>query len=624
MPLCAANWSKRASLSRNCSRRRYSSVTSRKTSTAPMTTPAASWMGAQLSAIWRSVPSRAMSAVWLARPMMRFSRRARPTGISASCRVSAWMMRKTSAMGRPRASPVLHPVSVSATALRLTTLPSASQAMTPSPIERSVADRCSSLSPQLGLLGADARVGAAEQDIDHRQQERQQHPAGGPGQGQQPREGRLFGGDVAHDQQVADLFARSVPQGYGGNPPVLPIGVDLPVRFEVCVLARHLAGPGREGVGQAALGGVDHHAMGQAVPRRPPVRAGASLFPGLPVQTLLADDHGQLVAGAVVQRLQHILDLLAEFHIAGQRPPSKTGCTTRRVKVPACPISMPEAVWPVRSASRAVKRSKRSPRFSGLWTRSRQTRCGIAKVEMREMVLPAQRLEHGPPGGQQTGGVALAQGLLHRGVGGDGLRGRGQTEGLLVQVARRFAAETAAIWAAMSSESRWLCCCHKSAPAPAIRSITMTARGGKQTPQDRFGGGIGPVGSGEKCGHTDQKHEHQAHRQGRPGGHVPLPGAGVNGHAQHGGHGAGGGVGQRYQRRDPGAPAVGDRAYGSLDPGAENASKSFRCLVIDLPGRGVVLRTGRLAVHEKEQRAIVVTAQERDKPALLAGLLEQG
>lgn len=39
---------------------------SSETFTAPMMPPSAPRMGAQLSAIWRSVLSRAMSAVWLA------------------------------------------------------------------------------------------------------------------------------------------------------------------------------------------------------------------------------------------------------------------------------------------------------------------------------------------------------------------------------------------------------------------------------------------------------------------------------------------------------------------------------------------------------------------------------
>ena len=54
--------------SRNSRCTAYSSVTSRNTSTAPTTCPSRSRIGAQLSAIGHSVPSRAMSTVWLASP----------------------------------------------------------------------------------------------------------------------------------------------------------------------------------------------------------------------------------------------------------------------------------------------------------------------------------------------------------------------------------------------------------------------------------------------------------------------------------------------------------------------------------------------------------------------------
>ena len=52
---------------------------------------------------------------------------------------------------------------------------------------------------------------------------------------------------------------------------------------------------------------------------------------------------------------------------------------------------------------------------------------------MRELVLPVQHIENRPPGGQEAVGSALAQGLAHRGVSGDGQQGGGQVGRLLLQ-----------------------------------------------------------------------------------------------------------------------------------------------------------------------------------------------
>ena len=90
----------------------YSSVTSRNTSTAPITCPARSRIGAQLSAMSRSLPSRAISTVWLARPCTVPCASVSATGIVAGCRVSLLMIWKTTATGRPgrlRRSPARQP-----------------------------------------------------------------------------------------------------------------------------------------------------------------------------------------------------------------------------------------------------------------------------------------------------------------------------------------------------------------------------------------------------------------------------------------------------------------------------------------------------------------------------------
>ena len=140
-------------IARNCSSRRrkssrvaYSADTSRKTITTPSTAPSALRIGAPLSAIWRSVPSRATRRVSLARPTRPPVARTRTAGLASDSRLRAFTIRKTSSRGRPAASACPHPVKASATGFICTTRAPRSVAMTASPIERRVIRRFSSLS----------------------------------------------------------------------------------------------------------------------------------------------------------------------------------------------------------------------------------------------------------------------------------------------------------------------------------------------------------------------------------------------------------------------------------------------------------------------------------------------
>ena len=74
-PASSATWSS--------ARRR--SVTSRKTSTTPSTPPPAPGSGRRCRRSGRSVPSRAMSSVWLARPTTTPSASTRAAGLSTGC-----------------------------------------------------------------------------------------------------------------------------------------------------------------------------------------------------------------------------------------------------------------------------------------------------------------------------------------------------------------------------------------------------------------------------------------------------------------------------------------------------------------------------------------------------------
>lgn len=126
---------------RSLSAAAYSCVTSRKTITTPIVCPAAFRIGAALSAIWRSVPSRAMRAVWLAKPTMPPVSSTFATGSTTGCRVWALMIRKTSSSGRPVAPAKVQPVNASATGFIRAIFPAASVAMTASPIDFGVMSR---------------------------------------------------------------------------------------------------------------------------------------------------------------------------------------------------------------------------------------------------------------------------------------------------------------------------------------------------------------------------------------------------------------------------------------------------------------------------------------------------
>ena len=57
---------------------------------------------------------------------------------------------------------------------------------------------------------------------------------------------------------------------------------------------------GRDGIGQAPLGGVDHHAVRQAIPVGFTPEPAHTLLPDLSVEVFLANDGGHLIAGMQV------------------------------------------------------------------------------------------------------------------------------------------------------------------------------------------------------------------------------------------------------------------------------------------------------------------------------------
>jgi hypothetical protein len=123
-----------------------SAVPSRNTSTTPRIVPDSSRMGAPLSWMGVSVPSRETSSVWFASPTTTPSRSTRSTGLSTVLRVCSLMMWKIARSGCPWASASFQPVSRSATGFMSVTSPRSSVATTASPMLWSVvcSDACAS------------------------------------------------------------------------------------------------------------------------------------------------------------------------------------------------------------------------------------------------------------------------------------------------------------------------------------------------------------------------------------------------------------------------------------------------------------------------------------------------
>ena len=121
-------------------------VISRKTRTAPIIFPSASRIGAALSSMGRSVPSRAIRIVWFASPTTTPSFRARKAGFATVLRVCSLTILNTNPRGWPSASCSFQAVSSWATEFKNLTLPSVSVAITASPMPASVVrnhSRCS-------------------------------------------------------------------------------------------------------------------------------------------------------------------------------------------------------------------------------------------------------------------------------------------------------------------------------------------------------------------------------------------------------------------------------------------------------------------------------------------------
>src|SRR3569833_1524122 len=131
---------------------RFSCVASRNTSTTPSILPSGSRIGAALSSIGISTPSRRRNTVWFARSTTLPSRNTLSTGFSTTTPVSSLLIGKISTSLRPSASRAVQPVSRSATGFMNLTVPVASVEITASPLPRELAPaRGVCIRPALGV-----------------------------------------------------------------------------------------------------------------------------------------------------------------------------------------------------------------------------------------------------------------------------------------------------------------------------------------------------------------------------------------------------------------------------------------------------------------------------------------
>src|SRR3569832_5788 len=123
-----------------CSARRCSLI-SRKINTTPNSVPSGSRIGAALSSIGTSRPSRDSRIVWFASPTTAPVWSTFWTGFSTGCRVNSFKMGKTSDSARPFASSNDHLMSLVATLLRKVRCPRVSVTRTTSPMLAKVTSR---------------------------------------------------------------------------------------------------------------------------------------------------------------------------------------------------------------------------------------------------------------------------------------------------------------------------------------------------------------------------------------------------------------------------------------------------------------------------------------------------
>ena len=171
--------------------------------------------------------------------------------------------------------------------------------------------------PEFLLLQEDAPIGAAQEDEEEAEQPGERHQRRAGADGQQPVMGRLGGGDVEQQDQVADVRARRILERGRRDTPRPPaaggferdIAAGAPRRSDEAFRLGRKPGQGR----------VQQHIVREAVPFQLAAARGRARAPGGRVQRLLARGDGDLHASAAARFAQDVVDIRGQVDVARQR-----------------------------------------------------------------------------------------------------------------------------------------------------------------------------------------------------------------------------------------------------------------------------------------------------------------
>ena len=114
-----------------------------------------------------------------------------------------------------------------------------------------------------------------------------------------------------------------------------------------------------------------------------------------------------------------------------------------------------------------------------------------------------------------------------------------------------------------------------------------------------------------RCQQQQQRSRCRQRHARRPEG-LGVPGGGVDVDAHHGDQPVGFGIGQRHERADPRAPAIGDRSFGGRDALVEHFVEQGGRFGIELAGRGGIGRVEGLGIHLEIDDAVFPPAHQVD------------
>jgi hypothetical protein len=131
-------------------------------------------------------------------------------------------------------------------------------------------------------------------------------------------------------------------------------------------------------------------------------------------------------------------------------------------------------------------------------------------------------------------------------------------------------------------------------------------------PPEPVGMRVAPMEQRQSRPQQQQQRDGRRHRYARGPPGLGTPGGGIDVDPHHGDQPVGFGIGQRHERADPRAPAVGDRPFGGCDALFEYLVEPRRRLGVELAGRGGIGRVVGLGIHLEIYDAVFPPAHQVD------------